>query len=105
MSTPFEDLPNTPFGALFDELDDVDELLNDGPAIGEGESEKFLSELVTGLESATTTAKGLTAADVDAEFTDETGDDDNGDEGDEIEAAIQQIKQKGRRRSGRGAGD
>lgn len=100
MSTPFEDLPETPFGALFDELEDVDDLLNEGPAVGEGESERFLQELVSGLEHATTTAKGLTAADVDAEFTDETGDDINGAEGneEEIESAISDLKRSGRNR-------
>lgn len=98
MSTPFEDLPDTPFGTLFDELDDIDELLNEGPAIGENESDRFLRELQGGIEKALSTAQGLTVDDVDAEFT-ETEDTNDGDEN--IEAQIAQLKNKSKRRSAR----
>ena len=70
MSATFED--------LFNELDEVNDLLNEGPGTEPGDSEAFLGELVTDLAKAYQTVQHLTAADVDAEFTEEGQD--NGEE-------------------------
>jgi len=55
-----------PFEKLFDALDSVSEILDEGPV---DNSEEFLREVLTGIDEARTIAGTLTVADVDAEFT------------------------------------
>jgi len=69
-----------PFEKLFDQLEDLDTLLEDGPGDESGDSEAFLTEIQSGLELAYAHSKTLTAADVDMEFTEDEENDESEDE-------------------------
>lgn len=64
----------TPFEQLFEDWDDVNELLDGGPDVddaGANESERFLAEIQAGILKAARQAATLTPADVDKEFTED----------------------------------
>lgn len=87
MATPLEfndidgDEDLAPFERLFRDLDDFNDLLDDGPtvnSVGENESEAFLQQIKVSLDKVNASAQGLTKEDVDTEFTDDESESNNG---------------------------
>lgn len=68
----------TAFENFFDELDEIETLIDNGLALNESAS-AFLAKLHAKTEQLAVTANALTVEDVDAEFTEE-GDDSDGEE-------------------------
>ena len=65
-----------PFEKLFDEVEELDGILSEGPGDSLGDSAEFLKNVQMEANEIARLANALTVADVDAEFTDESEDND-----------------------------
>lgn len=74
---------STPFERLFDKVDLLNEILDEGP---EGTDAEFLEVIKNAIVDVATAAQALTVNDVETEFTDEDEDEDEETQGDIIEA-------------------
>lgn len=68
---------NDPFNDLFTHADSFSDLLDEGPGVEPGDSERFLNELKSELAESLKIVNALTASEVDAEFTEKSDADDD----------------------------